>query len=44
MYLQNQTLRKYALGNFGEMANAMLNDGALQFWLDGGENTAKVAK
>jgi len=32
MYLQNQTLRKYALGNFGEMANAML---------DGGENTAK---
>jgi uncharacterized protein (DUF1800 family) len=41
MYIQNQTLRKYALGNFGEMANAMLNDGALQFWLDGGENTAK---
>jgi len=41
MYLQNQTLRKYALGNFGEMANAMLSDGALQFWLDGGENTAK---
>jgi uncharacterized protein (DUF1800 family) len=24
------------------MANAMLNDGALQFWLDGGENTAKA--
>lgn len=41
MYLQNQTLRKYALGNFGEMTTAMLNDGALQFWLDGGENTAK---
>jgi uncharacterized protein (DUF1800 family) len=41
MYLQNQTLRKHALGNFGEMANAMLNDGALQFWLDGGENTLK---
>ena len=41
MYLQNQTLRKYALGNFGEMTSAMLNDGALQFWLDGGENTAK---
>ncbi len=41
MYLQNQTLRKYALGNFGEMTAAMLNDGALQFWLDGGENTAK---
>ena len=41
IYLQNQTLRKYALGNFGEMTTAMLNDGALQFWLDGGENTAK---
>lgn len=41
MYLQNQTLRKYALSNFGEMTSAMLNDGALQFWLDGGENTAK---
>ena len=41
MYLQNQTLRKHALGNFGEMTSAMLNDGALQFWLDGGENTAK---
>ena len=41
IYLQNQTLRKYALGNFGEMTSAMLNDGALQFWLDGGENTAK---
>ena len=42
MYLQNQTLRKHALGNFGEMANAMLNDGALQFWLDGGDNTVKA--
>ena len=41
MYMQNQTLRKHALGNFGEMTSAMLNDGALQFWLDGGENTAK---
>ena len=41
MYLQNQTLRKHALGNFGEMATAMVNDGALQFWLDGGENTIK---
>ena len=42
MYIQNQTLRKYALGNFNEMANAMLVDGALQFWLDGGDNTAKA--
>jgi uncharacterized protein (DUF1800 family) len=23
------------------MTSALLNDGALQFWLDGGENTAK---
>ena len=42
MYLQNQTLRKHALGDFGAMANAMLNDGALQFWLDGGDNTVKA--
>ena len=42
MYLQNQTLRKNALGNFAEMASAMLVDGALQFWLDGGDNTAKA--
>lgn len=42
MYLQNQTLRKYALGNFKEMSLAMLNDGALQDWLDGGDNTAKA--
>lgn len=42
MYLQNKTLRKYALGNFAEMTAAMLNDGALQFWLDGGDNTVKA--
>lgn len=42
MYIQNQTLRKHALGNFNEMANAMMVDGALQFWLDGGDNTAKA--
>jgi uncharacterized protein (DUF1800 family) len=42
MYLQNQTLRKYALGNFSELANAMVADGALQFWLDGGDNTVKA--
>jgi len=41
MYIQNKTLRKHALGNFGEMATAMVNDGALQFWLDGNENTVK---
>ena len=42
MYQQNALLRKYALGNFGEMSQAMLNDGALQFWLDGGDNTVKA--
>jgi uncharacterized protein (DUF1800 family) len=41
MYKQHQTLQKYALGNFNEMVLAMLDDGALQFWLDGQENTAK---
>lgn len=42
MFKQNQTLRKYALGNFNEMSRAMLNDGALQFWLDGQDSTAKA--
>ncbi len=41
MYRQHQTLQKYSLGNFNEMVTAMLDDGALQFWLDGQENTAK---
>ena len=41
MYKQNQTLQKYAIGNFNEMVSAMLDDGALQFWLDGQENSAK---
>jgi uncharacterized protein (DUF1800 family) len=41
MYKQHQTLQKHALGNFDEMVQAMLDDGALQFWLDGQENTAK---
>jgi uncharacterized protein (DUF1800 family) len=42
MYNQNVTLRKYALGNFAEFAQAMFLDGALQLWLDGGENTVKA--
>ena len=42
MYLQNQTLRKYALGNFRDMSLAMLDDGALQDWLDGSANTVKA--
>lgn len=42
MYMQNQTLRTYALGNFAEQARTMILDGALQYWLDGGANTVKA--
>jgi len=42
MYIQNQTLRKFALGNFADMSRAMVNDGALIFWLDGQTNTIKA--
>ncbi len=42
MFRQNQTLRKHALGNFGEMSKAMVNDGALIYWLDGQTNTVKA--
>ena len=42
MMTQNQTFRKYALGNFNDFSQAMLLDGALQVWLDGNENTLKA--
>ena len=42
MLTQNKTLRTYALGNFKEMSRAMINDGALQIWLDGGDSTLKA--
>ena len=42
MYTQNQTLRKYALENFADMSRAMVNDGALIYWLDGQTNTVKA--
>lgn len=42
MFKQNKTLRTYSLGSFTDMTKAMLNDGALQFWLDGQESTAKA--
>jgi uncharacterized protein (DUF1800 family) len=42
MLAQNQTFRKYALGNFSDFAKAMFSDGALQIWLDGGDNTVKA--
>ena len=41
MFLQNKTLRANCLGNFKTMSRAMINDAALQFWLDGQESTVK---
>jgi uncharacterized protein (DUF1800 family) len=42
MFRQNKTLRASALGNFATMTKAMLNDGALQYWLDGQNSTVKA--
>jgi uncharacterized protein (DUF1800 family) len=42
MFKQNKTLRTHCLGNFATMTKAMINDGALQFWLDGQDNTLKA--
>ena len=42
MYKQNITFRNNALGNFASLSKSMYNDGALQYWLDGQENTAKA--
>lgn len=42
MFKQNKTLRTNCLGNFATMTKAMINDGALQFWLDGQDNTLKA--
>jgi uncharacterized protein (DUF1800 family) len=39
MLNQNKTLRTYCLGNFKDMSRAMLNDSALQYWLDGQDST-----
>jgi uncharacterized protein (DUF1800 family) len=38
MLKQNNTLRKYALANFGDMARAMVVDGALNVWLSNNDN------
>ena len=38
MKIQNETLRARALGNFSDMARAMVLDGALIYWLDGEVN------
>jgi len=42
MFRQNKTLRANALGNFATMTKAMLNDGALQYWLDGQNSTFRA--
>lgn len=42
MFKQNKTLRTHALGNFNAMTKAMLNDGALQYWLDGQNSMVKA--
>jgi uncharacterized protein (DUF1800 family) len=41
MYTQNKIFRQYALGNFAQMSRAMVNDAALQYWLDGQTSTVK---
>ena len=41
MLKQNETLRTHCLGNFKDMSRAMINDGALQVWLDGQDSTLK---
>ncbi|MGG5260205.1 DUF1800 domain-containing protein [Phycicoccus avicenniae] len=39
---QNETLRRLALGAFGDLAHAMAVDPAMLVWLDGVRNTAKA--
>jgi uncharacterized protein (DUF1800 family) len=41
MMIQNKVLRTHSLGNFKDMSRAMINDSALQFWLDGQDSTLK---
>lgn len=41
MYLQNQLLRRTALGSFKDQARNMIVDSALIYWLDGNSNIAK---
>jgi uncharacterized protein (DUF1800 family) len=38
MYLQNQTFRQTAFGNFQTQVNLMMQDPALLYWLDAGAN------
>jgi uncharacterized protein (DUF1800 family) len=38
MLAQNELFRKHALGNFGDLANAVVGDPAMLVWLDGADN------
>jgi uncharacterized protein (DUF1800 family) len=38
MLTQNQVFRQNALGSFDTMSQSMINDAALQYWLDGQKN------
>ena len=38
MLQQNETLRKHALGNFGDLLTAIISDAAMLVWLDGAES------
>ena len=42
MQIQNNTLRAHALGNFSDMARAMVVDGALNDWLDNQSNLLRA--
>lgn len=42
MFNQLETFRSNALGDFRKFSQEMFADGALQIWLDGGENTVKA--
>jgi len=41
MKIQNDTLRQYALSDFWQMSRAMVQDPALLYWLDAGQNSKK---
>src|SRR5579875_913080 len=43
MAQQNQTLRTHAVGDFRSLAQAMLVDPAMLYWLDGQKNTVQGA-
>ena len=42
MYLQNQSFRNCALGDFRDLSQKLVMDGALQFWLDNNYNVVKA--